>query len=135
LPGDAGTIACPPNVEILTYVKGETIGNLVAGSRVTLCRSGYSTLMDLGSVGGRLILIPTPGQSEQEYLAQWWAEKGQALDVKQTDLDLPFLMENTGHLPVLQASPPSVNVDGPLDAFLFEIRSARTQARPVTLSR
>jgi hypothetical protein len=34
-----------------------------------ICRSGYSTLMDLAALGKSAILIPTPGQTEQEYLA------------------------------------------------------------------
>lgn len=135
LPGGAGKISSPPNVVMLPYANEETIGNLLTGSRVILCRSGYSTLMDLAVVGCRLILVPTPGQTEQEYLAQWWAEKGRALEVKQADLDLPFLMENARHLPVLQVLPPSANLDGPLDHFLAEIRSARTQASAMPLSR
>ena len=34
------------------------------------CRSGYSTIMDLSKLGKKAILIPTPGQTEQEYLAK-----------------------------------------------------------------
>ena len=41
------------------------------------CRSGYSTLMDLYALGiNRATLIPTPGQTEQEYLAEYFANKG-----------------------------------------------------------
>lgn len=39
-------------------------------SCVVLCRSGYSTVMDLAALGVRAVLVPTPGQTEQEYLAQ-----------------------------------------------------------------
>lgn len=35
-----------------------------------ICRPGYSTLMDLMTLGLRAELIPTPGQTEQEYLAE-----------------------------------------------------------------
>jgi UDP:flavonoid glycosyltransferase YjiC (YdhE family) len=38
-------------------------------SRVIIARCGYSTLMDLYSFNKAAILIPTPGQPEQEYLA------------------------------------------------------------------
>ncbi len=38
---------------------------------VVIARSGYSTLCDLAVFGKKLIAIPTPGQTEQEYLAQW----------------------------------------------------------------
>ncbi|RYG41454.1 MAG: hypothetical protein EOO01_25115, partial [Chitinophagaceae bacterium] len=35
-----------------------------------LCRSGYSTLMDLRACGKKALIVPTPGQKEQEYLAE-----------------------------------------------------------------
>ncbi|MDX1652834.1 MAG: glycosyltransferase [Brumimicrobium sp.] len=42
---------------------------LILASDTVVSRSGYSTLMDLKATGNRAILIPTPGQFEQEYLA------------------------------------------------------------------
>ena len=33
-----------------------------------VCRSGYSSIMDLYTIGRKAHLIPTPGQTEQEYL-------------------------------------------------------------------
>ncbi len=45
----------------------------VAGSKRVVCRSGYSTLMDLHALGATALLVPTPGQSEQEYLARHWS--------------------------------------------------------------
>jgi hypothetical protein len=39
---------------------------------LVVCRSGYSTLMDLVCLGKVGILVPTPGQWEQEYLAKHW---------------------------------------------------------------
>ena len=33
-----------------------------------VCRSGYSSIMDLHTIGRKAHLIPTPGQTEQEYL-------------------------------------------------------------------
>lgn len=40
-----------------------------------ICRSGYSTIMDLISLNKKAILIPTPGQIEQEYLAKRMSEQ------------------------------------------------------------
>jgi len=39
-----------------------------------VCRSGYSTLMDLAVLGRKAALVPTPGQPEQEYLARLWSD-------------------------------------------------------------
>ena len=41
-----------------------------------ICRSGYTSVMDLAALHKRAILIPTPGQTEQEYLAKYLMEKG-----------------------------------------------------------
>lgn len=38
-----------------------------------LCRSGYSTLMDLVVLGRRAVIVPTIGQPEQERLAREWS--------------------------------------------------------------
>jgi predicted glycosyltransferase len=42
---------------------------LLGSAEYIFCRSGYSTVMDLLAMGKRAILIPTPGQTEQTYLA------------------------------------------------------------------
>ena len=39
-------------------------------SELVLCRSGYTTVMDLAKLGKKAFFIPTPGQYEQEYLAE-----------------------------------------------------------------
>jgi hypothetical protein len=61
---------------------------VLASTPRVLCRSGYSTLMDLGVFGSQAMLVPTPGQSEQEYLAQRCTEMGWARTQAQKDLDL-----------------------------------------------
>ena len=39
-------------------------------SEIVLCRSGYTTIMDLVQLEKKAFFIPTPGQYEQEYLAK-----------------------------------------------------------------
>jgi predicted glycosyltransferase len=45
-------------------------------ARMVVCRSGYSTLMDLVALRKKAIVIPTPGQTEQEYLGKYLHRKG-----------------------------------------------------------
>jgi UDP:flavonoid glycosyltransferase YjiC (YdhE family) len=61
---------------------------LIKNAGMVICRSGYSTLMDLSAFGKKALLVPTPGQTEQEYLGQMLAESGQARCVKQMELKL-----------------------------------------------
>jgi len=49
---------------------------LFARARCVISRSGYSTVMDLVEHDKRALLIPTPNQTEQEYLARWLGQRG-----------------------------------------------------------
>ena len=66
---------------------------VMKSARVIVARSGYSTLMDLAALGKRAILVPTPGQTEQEYLARRVKEKGIAYCVEQDQFDLSTALE------------------------------------------
>lgn len=59
-----------PNVEIVDMANSKAIESAINASAVVLCRSGYSSIMDLAILKKPAIMIPTPGQPEQEYLAQ-----------------------------------------------------------------
>lgn len=61
----------PHNMEVLDLVGGEILQGLLKSSTQIVCRSGYSSIMDLFALGRSALLIPTPGQTEQEYLARF----------------------------------------------------------------
>lgn len=60
----------PQHVTYHKQLVGEKLTEVLSGADMIVCRSGYSTLMDLVKLGKKAILIPTPGQTEQEYLAK-----------------------------------------------------------------
>lgn len=64
-----GTV--PGHISIFDMCSSEEISTLMATSELIISRSGYSTIMDLAKTGKDAILIPTPGQTEQEYLAAY----------------------------------------------------------------
>ena len=50
---------------------------LMSGSQFIICRSGYTTMMDLAEIGLKSgLFIPTPGQWEQEYLSAYYQRRG-----------------------------------------------------------
>lgn len=51
------------------YLTAESLNEKIESSAMVICRSGYSSIMDLAKLGKKAIFIPTPGQTEQEYLA------------------------------------------------------------------
>jgi len=60
-----------PNIIINNCLYGQALLEAIQKSKLIICRSGYSSIMDLISLNKKAILIPTPGQSEQEYLAEY----------------------------------------------------------------
>lgn len=76
------------NFEVVPFLKGEDISRAIMSSRYIICRSGYSTIMDLVKLQKTALLIPTPGQTEQEYLAQKLSKAGLFSTQTQKDIDL-----------------------------------------------
>ncbi len=63
-------------ITIRPFASGKDLNAILLQADLILCRSGYSSIMDLAMLGKRAILIPTPGQTEQEYLADLCLKKG-----------------------------------------------------------
>lgn len=76
------------NLKIYSYLSRERRENLLNRSRIVVSRSGYSTLMDLAEIGNKALFIPTKNQTEQEYLAKFHQEKGNAYSKDQGKIDL-----------------------------------------------
>ncbi len=73
---------------IHTYLDRTKQQNMLNRAQLVVTRSGYTTLMELAELGKRSLLVPTVGQSEQEYLADYHHAKGYAHAVRQPQLDL-----------------------------------------------
>jgi len=61
-----------PNIKGIPFkhlLYGKELNQTIQSSRLVICRSGYTSIMDLDKLKQKAILIPTPGQTEQEYLA------------------------------------------------------------------
>lgn len=63
------------NIEIRSFATEPLRSELFNRARVIVSRSGYTTVMDLAALGKRAVLVPTPHQTEQEYLGQYLSEK------------------------------------------------------------
>ncbi|MDD2548772.1 MAG: glycosyltransferase [Bacteroidales bacterium] len=62
------------------------IANAISSAKNIVCRSGYSTIMDLITLKRKAVLVPTPGQTEQEYLARYLSQHFGFTYVKQCKL-------------------------------------------------
>jgi hypothetical protein len=76
---------------IRTYVTNEEKAVLMNRAKFVICRSGYTTMMELAELGKKSgLFIPTPGQTEQEYLSWYYAQNGWFFSQSQYHLDLPM---------------------------------------------
>jgi uncharacterized protein (TIGR00661 family) len=78
---------------IYNYMNSEQLENAFNESNVIVCRSGYTTIMDLAYLEKKAFLIPTPGQYEQEYLAKKFKQDGVAPTCKQKNFKLSKLLK------------------------------------------
>lgn len=90
-----------PNVQWAAQCDAAVLQPLLRSARFVVCRSGYSTLMDAAVLGLKLILIPTPGQTEQEYLGKSLFQAQKALCFRQEAFDLKAALEIALDFPFL----------------------------------
>jgi UDP-N-acetylglucosamine:LPS N-acetylglucosamine transferase len=86
-PGNTEQRIAKQNMIFFNHMTSTEMARLIRGASSIICRSGYSTIMDLVSTGSSAILVPTPGQTEQEYLAEYLNEKGMFRYISQKELN------------------------------------------------
>jgi len=91
-------------LKIISLATSAQTEELILNASMVICRPGYSTIMDLSAIGGKALFIPTPGQTEQEYLADYHMNKGTVLSVSQDDFDIKINLQDAfsykGFLPM-----------------------------------
>lgn len=76
-------------LDIINLASSKELENVLGKTKKIVCRSGYSSLMDYCNTGIPVLMIPTPGQSEQEYLAKELNSKtGNTQDQKNYNLEM-----------------------------------------------
>ena len=93
--GLASTSAKPDDPRIVNFLASRELQEWIQSSAAIIARSGYSTIMDMQALGKKAIFVPTPGQTEQEYLASRLMEKGIAFSMPQKELDLHYAMDES----------------------------------------
>ena len=98
-------IQLPPNVRVFHHLRADALQGFMAGAALVISRSGYTTVMDLMQLGRRALLVPTPGQAEQEYLAHHLEQEKYACRLSQARFSLSEALRMAGQfsykLPVL----------------------------------
>lgn len=78
-------------ITVFNFMQSKELEKAINQSQYILCRSGYTTVMDLAKLEKKAFFIPTPGQYEQEYLAKRLDKQGMVPFKKQDDFSLDEL--------------------------------------------
>lgn len=89
----------PDQVHTHPVLNSAALSQLIKAAPVVVSRSGYSSLMDYALLAKKALLIPTPGQGEQEYLARHVSNRGWYAVMRQQELDLPKGLEEALNKP------------------------------------
>lgn len=102
-PEDGNISATSGKLTFIKHPDRETMAGLIRSCRNIITRPGYTSVMELASLGRSALLVPTPGQTEQEYLAEYLSGKGWFVTAPQSELndDLKISGDAVRNLPDL----------------------------------
>jgi Glycosyltransferase family 28 C-terminal domain len=75
LPHVTSVLPSSRTINIYNHLDTEDLQRIIQSSKLVIARTGYSTVMDLVSLQQPAVLVPTPGQTEQEYLSEYLSEQ------------------------------------------------------------
>jgi UDP-N-acetylglucosamine transferase subunit ALG13 len=94
LPKESSEARVDNNCTVYNHAPGGLLNELICNAEFVISRCGYTTVMDLMKLGKKSILVPTPGQAEQEYLATHLLEQQLAYTVSQAQFSLTKALAN-----------------------------------------
>jgi len=106
LPEGGRPLQVPAHVALADHLPAAALQEAMASARLVVARCGYSTVMDLAALRQKSILVPTPGQTEQEYLARHLHQAGFACCLSQKDFKLRNALSRAGRFSYLFPEPP-----------------------------
>ncbi|MDA3954656.1 MAG: glycosyltransferase [Bacteroidales bacterium] len=87
---------------VYDIINTEELYSLISTAELIVCRSGYSSVMDLFLLKKKAVFVPTPGQTEQEYLADYLYRRGMFYFVSQQEFNAMKIMSNVIDFPRMQ---------------------------------
>lgn len=88
LPSGAALMPNRGRIRFENHLDANALSEMLSTAKMVICRSGYSSVMDLLKLKKRALLIPTPGQTEQVYLGKHLAAMQWFVVQEQSQLDL-----------------------------------------------
>lgn len=122
LPGEGSAAVQDGTVRTVPHLSAGKLNEALLESALVLCRAGYSSIMDLVRLDRKAILIPTPGQTEQEYLAKYLMERGYFLSAPQQGFQLQEALARAAEFPFHKPDLPAMDTyRGVLKTFVSSL--------------
>ncbi|HEX7906382.1 MAG TPA: glycosyltransferase [Chitinophagaceae bacterium] len=125
LPGTPSLIPSTNMIRFYNHLSAEELNKEMLKAAFIISRSGYSTVMDIATLQKKSVLIPTPGQTEQEYLSKYLSEKKLAFAVAQHRFFLAPVLQGVKQFSF--QSFPSLQSNSLKEIIAAFIRSLRVQ--------
>ncbi len=108
-------------IRIWNHLPSDALNELLNNSDYIVTRSGYSTIMDLLTVKKNAVLVPTPGQTEQEYLGHYLHEKKWMYSVSQKNFNLQEAINDFEKAELVIPEIPRTNLHDVIVEFLKDV--------------
>jgi uncharacterized protein (TIGR00661 family) len=131
-PGSEETFSFPAHISVVNHLEGAELEKAMNSAEYLVSRSGYTTLMEIAGLQKRSILVPTPGQTEQEYLAAHLMKKSFAFSVKQNDFELARTLKIADQFVYRDFPLLLNNLDDELEEFLQRFFQKQPQSSVAT---
>ena len=130
LPESSEVIPSFNRIRIYNHLPSQQLEKEMNDAGVVISRSGYSTIMDIMQVGKKSILIPTPGQTEQEYLGQFLHQNGIALCISQKEFNLVTALQQAAAFSYREKKAENSRLPTLIHSLLSRLKPAEGQEQP-----
>ncbi len=112
-PADQLNSVSIPGVELQVYnhLGSKQLSELLQQSRLVISRSGYSSLMDYKALGIPALIVPTPGQTEQELLGKYLSQSDQFISCNQSELTEQIILDGLKYFESVTPTPQPTDVN------------------------
>ena len=118
------------DITLITNPDTKTMKSVISGSELVITRSGYTSVMELVSLGKGAVLIPTPGQTEQEYLGIWLDGRYGFASLRQNHIrDIIAAIERSRHIAARVMTYDSKLLDDALDTLIEKAKERDSHHR------
>jgi UDP-N-acetylglucosamine transferase subunit ALG13 len=128
LPGQTELPTLGENIIVHNHLPAVELEQKLRDASMIIGRCGYSTVMDLAALQKQSILIPTPGQTEQEYLSSHLMQKNFALCIDQKKFRLKHALALAENFPYQTSFCAEKNLEEVIKSFVQRIKTGRKTA-------